>query len=321
MGQVRIPGKFFNLSKEKKIFWQEGFPNKYHLPGNLTWYPFPARMGQVRQLTFSLGHVRTQVFNLSKENLFSWQEGTQVCSRQQCSSSTHKAHNCDMWCTECAVFIPERSLPCQQLWQPLLHPCITQGVLASDVLITVLGIPHSSAWRCGWTFNTMGCQDCCWSTHGRDACFTERTAPTMLVALSLACGKITAVDGCEALPYILLKRLPRQPFQPKAWLTDCLLHSFESSCARLWRIHQLLMRTPWSPKCRSHLCQSYLDLAPASLHQDAYEIWIWVRMSYMAIWHCQLVEWEEPQRHALNTSNSIMSETTWVTAIWPHTWW
>ena len=152
------------------MFWQEGFPNKYHLPGNLTCIPslplFKEKgWDRFRQLTFSLGHVRTQVFNLSKEKLFSWQEGTQVCSRQQRSSSTHKANNCDMWCVECAVFIPERSSPRQQLWQPLLHPCIIQGVLASHVLITVLGIPHSSAWRCGWTFNTMGCQDCCWSTH------------------------------------------------------------------------------------------------------------------------------------------------------------
>ena len=37
----------------------------------------------------------------------------------------------------------------------------------------------------------------------------------MLVALSLACGKITDVDGCQVLPHILLKGLPRQPFQPK----------------------------------------------------------------------------------------------------------
>ena len=72
-----------------------------------------------------------------------------------------KPNNCDMWCAECAVFIPERSLPHQQLWQPLLHPCILQGILASHVLINVLGISHSSAWRCGWTFNTMGCHTAC----------------------------------------------------------------------------------------------------------------------------------------------------------------
>jgi len=51
--------------------------------------------------------------------------------------------------------------------------------------------------------------------------------------------------------------LASQPLQPKVWLTDCLLHSFDSPYARLQCIPQLLMQTPWSPQCCSNLSQSW----------------------------------------------------------------
>lgn len=92
------------------------------------------------------------------------------------------------------VLIPTISLSHQQFWQPLLLPCTLQGVSASHVLVNVLGTSHSSAWRSSWTFNTMGCQDCYWSSSGKDA---ECTALKVLVPLILACCETTAVHSCQ----------------------------------------------------------------------------------------------------------------------------
>ena len=43
------------------------------------------------------------------------------------------------------VLIPKMSLLHQQLWQPLLLPSTLQAVLASHLLVNVLGTSHSSA--------------------------------------------------------------------------------------------------------------------------------------------------------------------------------
>ena len=55
----------------------------------------------------------------------------------------------------CSVFIPGNYVLHQQLWQPLLHPSMTQDICFAHVLINVLGTFYSFALKHLWTCSTM----------------------------------------------------------------------------------------------------------------------------------------------------------------------
>ncbi len=87
-------------------------------------------------------------------------------------------------------------------------------------------------------------------------------------------------DSCQLSLQPESKSLTWQWLQinPNGWLTDCSMDPFVSACQQY--IHRVLMQMCGSPQGQSHRCQSWLDLGPMRLFQNACQI---INMEYSEI--------------------------------------